>query len=342
MVWAVLSAAAAAQAQYIYIDLSYKVILNPADGTSRPLDGSGNPVTDQRIDNTIDGMNQLLDNYSRGFRFRRRGPVWEVGGDGTPTDPSQWFNQDFLNNGGKDAMEGMASQNWPQYEWKFSDINIYINQGNPGGICSFPHNFWFDENIIIIGASSYANTALTLHEIGHYFNLFHTQGKSCGDCTTCSGPESDEIDDTLEDRACWGQDAIAMNTFSLSYASLSAANQKRVDDTFFNIMSYHGNRSRMTEDQLDRWTVNALRHRDEVLSGRPLFVSASGCISQDGNLNCDAFNGPFSRVIDGVNAAGANDIVVILPGSYNQTMTINKAVTLYATRRGPATIGRAP
>src|SRR5262245_17752498 len=107
---------------------------------------------------------------------------------------------------------------------------------------------------------------------------------------------------------------------------------------------HHGpGRNRLTEEQLDRWTVNALRHRDEVISGRPILLRTNPCDLPTGSLFCNPTipgDGPFSKIADAVNAARANDIVVLLPGSYNQTMMIDKAVTLYATGRGMAIVGR--
>jgi nitrous oxidase accessory protein NosD len=47
-------------------------------------------------------------------------------------------------------------------------------------------------------------------------------------------------------------------------------------------------------------------------------------------------------VLNAVNAsaAGGGDIVLVRPGNYNKEITINKPVTLRATRAGGATIGK--
>jgi len=63
-----------------------------------------------------------------------------------------------------------------------------------------------------------------------------------------------------------------------------------------------------------------------------------GAIFPDGSSGCGLFSGPHRTVGSGVSAANNGDIVLIRPGTYNEPGTINKAVTLRATR-GPATIG---
>jgi nitrous oxidase accessory protein NosD len=52
-------------------------------------------------------------------------------------------------------------------------------------------------------------------------------------------------------------------------------------------------------------------------------------------------NGPFGAISSAVNAANADggDIIILRPGNYNQTPTINKPLTLRATLDGFATIG---
>ena len=44
------------------------------------------------------------------------------------------------------------------------------------------------------------------------------------------------------------------------------------------------------------------------------------------------FGGPFREVSDGLALAGANDIVLIRPGTYTDTTRFDKPMTLRATR----------
>src|SRR5262245_50719942 len=86
----VLAGYQAAFGQFIEIRLSYKIILNPADGL-RPPSGA----TDLAISNTIVDMNALMANYQRGFRFRQVGPIETVGGINDTTGPSRYYDTDF-------------------------------------------------------------------------------------------------------------------------------------------------------------------------------------------------------------------------------------------------------
>lgn len=326
----------------INIRLSYKVVLNPATGARPP------GVTDADIDNAIAAMNALEETYFRGFRFVRVDPVTNIGGRGDTTGagPSKWYNTNFFDDtrGGawKDQMEAEALANRTLYAWNANAINLYLTNGIRGGICSF-----ITDNIIIIGGNSDNDGPLQLHEIGHYFSLCHTQGCFCDDCEagetgSCHTiPGDDGISDTLPDLQCWNQNNIANWTFSTNYANLTPAQRQQVDDVFFNVMSYHFGTIRMTELQLDTWANAAasVSHRRLVTDGRTYFVQVGGNL-----LGTGFSHDPLATVRGGVAASVASgDIVLLRPGAYNEwPLTIgtgNKAVTLRATRKGPAVIG---
>jgi hypothetical protein len=188
-----------------------------------------------------------LDRTGRGDRLQLTETVNLPGVD-------QWFNVDVVAN--KGALDNAAKDNPGLYAYRNNAVNVYINGSATSGVCSFPNS---DDDIIFLGQNALPTTVI--HEIGHFFNLCHTQGCSCNNCATgpgqCDSPGDDEIADTLRDVACWDLNAIAQNNFGSPYASLSAFQQSQVDDVFFNIMSYHGTRDRFTEGQMDRWTEAA-------------------------------------------------------------------------------------
>lgn len=318
----------------IWIDVSYKVVLNPATGLRPP------GVTNAGIDEAIAEMNALQETYFRGFRFRRVDPITDVGGlNQFSNSPSQWYSTDFFDvDGAKDQMEAAAVANPGQYAWNNNAINLYITNGICGGICSFPGG---GDDIIIIGACSDADGGLHLHEIGHYFDLCHTQGCPCGSCdATKSGtchttPGDDGVDDTLPDLECWNQNNIALNTYGSLYGALSAGQQNQVDNVFFNVMSYHGSFIRMTELQLDRWTNTANNARAGVVDRLSIFVGKYGILFFE--LGNSVF--PFITVQGGVNVAPAGSVLMVKPGAYNETMTISKPMSIRATRAGVVTIG---
>ncbi len=323
----------------IRVFLSYNIVLDPADG-SRPDDGDGNEITNAQINESIDEMNALMETYFRGYRFERFGAIREIGGMGQPNGPSQWYDTDFFGANGaslKDQMQADAEASPNAYNWRDDTINIYMTNGICGGICSFPDD---GDEIVIIGGCSSDNGPLHLHELGHYFDLCHTQGCPCGSCGSGTGlcntvPDDDEMADTLPDLQCWDQDDISNWSFGVDYDVLSSVNRQRVDDTFFNIMSYHPNEVQLTELQLDRWSDTANGVRDAVVDGRMIFAESSPLLG-DGSSEQ-----PYNTLQRAVNAASAlrDDVIVLRPGSFSETIVIDKQLTLRATRNGSVIIG---
>ena len=340
-----MTAPPAAHAQYIWINVSYKVVLNPADGTPPP------GFSDLAVDQAITNANGLLTNYSRGYRLRRVGNIEPVGGLSDMTGPSRWYATDFFDRtqvngqsqGGlwKDQMEAAARSDLA-YRWDNTAMNLYIVAGICGGSCSFPHE---GDNILVIGGCSTGNGSLQLHEMGHYFSLFHTQGSTCGGCGNgpgqCNAPGDDEIADTLPDLQCWDQDQIALNWTAVenpprNYATLSGGEKVTVDNVFFNLMSYHGNADRLTELQLDRWTTGAEDpSRRGVISGITWFVAPDGPWFGVGRPGLPL---PTVRAANGVVRPG--DLVMLRAGRYNENLTLDQPATYWATRQGSATIGQ--
>lgn len=323
----------------IQLRLSYKVILDPADG-SLPQG-----FTDAAIDDSIDEMNAFLDSYGRGYRFVRADPIQRVGNVGgfDRPNPSHYFGINMLEEEGERGNMQADALQFPQpYQWNQNAVNIYINEANTGGTCARP-----SEQLIVIGGFTSGAGWLQLHEIGHYFDLCHTQGCSCGCCDAqqtgeChTVPGSDGIADTLPDLACWEQDDIAQNSFGDDYLFLSPAQREQVDDVFLNIMSYHRSGcgqgaavARLTELQLDRWSDTASFTRP-VRDGRTFFVQAGAGGSQNGRST-----NPFDRVSEGLAAAnGGGDIVMIRTGLYPENLTLSAPVTLRAPRGHVARIG---
>jgi hypothetical protein len=346
--------ASSACGQYIWINLSYKVILNPSDGT-RPPGATG--ATDARLQQAISEMNALLDTFGRHYRMRLAHAPIEISGN-YENGPGFWYAWnlfDELGQIGKDFMESLAKED-ANYAWRGNAINIYVNAGTPGGICSFPQE---DEEIIIIGAGGAANGAHHLHEIGHYFGLYHTQGRACGCCGDgdgeCDEPEDDQIDDTLPDLPCWDRNQISMNAFGVSFADASSIQKKLVDDTIGNVMSYHSNpcgngvpRTQLTERQLDVWSDFANGSRRAVVSGATLFFDwRNDCRDPIGNsvsldFPDDCVLGPFPNLspLASLPPEGGDRVAVIRPGNYPGPITITRAMTLVATRAGPVTLGQ--
>jgi hypothetical protein len=307
--------------------MSVKFILN-ASG-NRPSSGVIN--TDQEVQDQVDNANAVLRSYGRGYEFQLIEIVNLAG-------VSQWYNSDRDE---KDALEAAAEANKALYAYRDNAINVYINGNSGSAICSFPPG----DDIIFMGQGS--RTTSIFHESGHYLDLRHTfqgetfqnsNGTACTNGCNCAvwiAGNADLIDDTIADHECWDtQNQLAQYTFGTTYANLSAANKVRVDAVFFNMMSYHDTRDRLTSDQLDRMTDASNGDRFKITNGRTRFVDRDNTtIFQFGNSVY-----PYETVGQGVTAAVSGDIVLVRPGHYDQAMTITKPLTLRATR-GTAVIG---
>ena len=336
--------ASTARAQFIDIRLSYKAVLDPASGQR------AQNFTDAQIDQAIAQMNQLQAGYNRGFRFVRVDPIWNVGSFGDTTGPSRWFNSNFAsqNNGLilRDQME-TAARNDARYVWNNNAINIYLTGGISGGLGSRPGH-----DIIILGGAIAGDGARHLREIGHYFDLCDTQGCGCGDCGPnagqCNTPGDDGVYDTLSDLPCWDQAILSQHNYGVPYASLASWQVSAVDNTFFNLMSPRGAGTRLTRDQLDRWTDTASGTRRSVTTGRTWYVLGGGnpCIFQTGYSDCGFFlGGPlggFLTATELANPAGG-DVIRIRFGineTDNQPRTYTKPATWRNAEGYNITFGR--
>lgn len=224
----------------IKIRLSYKIILNPKD-LARPKTHLSKTVTDEMIKNAVNEVNTLLASYWRGHRVELY-EIKEVGSlVGLSNSPSYWFKVDFVKDENREKlkakMEKAAKNNTSNYAWRQNAINIYINQATTGAA--------WKQDLIIIGASSVNNGRVLLHEIGHYFNLYHTQGIQYGLTKfgkTGEGdaiPGDDRVDDIIGDLPTWDRDKIAKYNFSVKYNKLDPEQKEMVDNVAENIMSYH-------------------------------------------------------------------------------------------------------
>ena len=256
------------------------------------------------------------------------------------------------------------------FKWNDNALNIFVPTDWAGGGGIFPD--WGDA-----AGFGYFEGWLFLHESGHYFNLFHTFGE-------------DEIYDTLVDPNSVTQDGVAQNFYSKNYGDLSAseksvvdpeyyrrarnsiaaannspgndilssstyslltaAEKQRVDDVFFNLMSYydppHRNQfvTRMTEAQADRFATAANSSRRHAVSGYTRFVSTGGWDNLAGSQNPGMYSHlPLRSVAVAVARAasgpGDDEILLLGPGSYGENLTISTPCSLRATRKGAAIIG---
>jgi hypothetical protein len=347
-----------AVAQYIWINVSYKAIVNPIDGQPAPY------VTTHLVDEAIRFGNLMLDRYQRGYRLRLAEPLLWIGGSTHTNDPTRWYPFRYDAACDKPLEEQFRSDgytNYPvMYAWNFSALNIFLTTfpcGHGGGFCATCSGRLSDYIINGTGQGTYGGftpeenfAAHMIHEIGHYFGLQHTHGNSvcqtnsAGNCVT-PARDDDGIADTIRDTAngncvCFPSiDSLAQAEFGLPYSALSPQNRLAVSNVWYNVMSYHERfgYAIMTEGQLDSWTDVANSSRQHTASGRTRFVSTTGVNSGAGTSS----TAPLRTVAFGQSIATAsNDIVLLRPGHYNEQLTLSRPLTFRATRLGWATIGR--
>ena len=319
-----------ASAQYIQWRVSVKFILDINGNRAPATDGAGNPnffVTDQDVLDEIDACNDILALWGEGYQLQLTEIV-------NVANRSQWFGVDARNATNKSNLENAAEADPAGYALRNNAINIYINGDDDSGVCSFPDS---GDRIMLFGQGSY--TTIFLHEIGHFFNLCHTQGCPCGGCGEAppqcmSGAIADDIGDTLLDRACWTRDQISQNNFGNVYGMLNTGQQIAVDFTWLNIMSYHNNPDRLTWQQMDKAIHASNGPRNAVAGGSTRFVFWQGDDSRDGLASANAMRTVLAAVI----RAGNTDQLWITTGSYPENITINEPIMLRA-RGGPVTIG---
>ena len=320
---ALLFSAAATHAQ-VFWRVSVKVFTD--SNGNRP---SGR--TDAQIQADYDNYNNLIVAYARGCRFALTEIVQ------LPSSLSGWFNVAARNATSRDNLLANATSNAVLYAYRSDAINIYINNSS-SGICCGGNN-----GIIFVGNEDGSITMF--HECGHMLGLCHTQGCGCNGCPpdtlgACATPASDDVSDTIPDLPCWSRDEISQNWAGLPYASLSASAQETVNDVWFNIMSYHSGRTRLTPGQMDKVAEKSNGDRDNVTGNYFIFVD--GTNGNDGNDGLTVADS-FKTITSAVNHSGADDVLLIRSGTYNKATAgswVINANRVLCSRKGTVRLTR--
>jgi len=329
-----LSAPASAQIEW---RVSIKLILDA--GGNLPAMGSLNTIA--AVQAEVDFCNGVLDNTGRGYRLDAQ--IITLAGQ------AAWSNVACTSTAG---IEAAALANPAGFAWRTDAINVYVSHNNTcAGSCSFPGS----GEAIILGQG--AAPGVLLHEIGHYMDLCHTQGCTCGNSTCAGGPPvqcvntpgDDLIADTADDLPCWTRNQIANFNFGSNYASLPPNLQELVDNSFLNLMSYHGlanaagtgvypgGGTRLTEDQMDRMGDTSNGRRAHVATGRTIFVDASFGFPPVSNGSSVR---PYVDLDSALAVASDGDIILIRAGAYARpTGAITVEITMLRWSGGEVVIG---
>jgi hypothetical protein len=288
--------------------------------------------TDTQIQADYENYNQLIAAYARGCRLQLTEIVQ------LPSNLSSWYNVVARDGGNRDALLTAATANPATYAYRSTAINIYINNSG-SGVCCGANN-----GLIFVGNEDGAITMF--HEAGHMLGLAHTQGAGCNSCCPdplgcCDSPGDDGVNDTILDLPCWSsQNVIAQNNFGANYANLTATRQNQVDDVWFNIMSYHGNRTRLTPGQMDKVAEVSNSSRDNVTGNYFRFVDGvNGNDGDDGLSIADS----FKTITAAISGSGNDDVLLVRSGTYNKATSgswVINANRVLCSRKGTVRLTR--
>jgi hypothetical protein len=208
-------------------------------------------------------------------------------------------------------------------------INVYFVPNTPiCGISSF--TFSAVQGIIIDSAcaGNSSKPSTFAHEVGHYFDLYHTHetavGVECPDGSNC-GSAGDLLCDTPADPDLSGHVSAYPACAYDDYAAPPAS----CDDTPYapqtdNLMSYsrHLCRDLFTSDQDDRALVTLFDDRTELFT-LTQYVDVTATGFENGTPEH-----PWNTLAEAVSAADAGDHIFIKSGVYPETMTITKVLCI--------------
>lgn len=299
-------------------------------------DGVVPPTWASRILADLNLANQVMHRSGRGYGFDLVELV-------VLTGVSQW-NWTQVTDRNRDELHAAARAQPALYGYRTDALNVYVVANVCHGSCQLGDA---GGDIILMSGDS-LNTPL-LHLSGHFFNLKHTHegqrflnpdGSDCGtSCDFCERQLPGEADGTIEtapDNQCFQtSDVIARAAYNLPFVDLDAVRQERVENTRFNIMSFHDDPDRLTSDQLDFMISDSNTRRRSIATGITWFVSRDG---NDGGSGVTS-NSRFQTVGRALSVAGHRDTVLFRAGTYTAPTTINQPVEFRGSR-GDVTLVR--
>lgn len=240
------------------INLSYKIFVNPVTGLIPQPDIITN------IQKAVKEMNQLCENLSTSFRFQLFEDPLLIGGPDASGHVNFWFNTNLQLGGNLKQLDIMANSFFnPDYptdqtncfSWRPNAVNIYMSGRGYGGVSLLPGQ---GNSIGLCIDNDFNGVSGHIHELGHFFGLLHTHESN--------GMFNDLL---LDNKSFNSADEISYANFNKPLRSLDNQQKKLIENTWSNIMSYHGSKDNnlniFTKSQLIKWDVEMIRSRYNVL-----------------------------------------------------------------------------
>jgi hypothetical protein len=290
----------------------------------RRSNGTGG-LTDAELDENIPVLNASY--LASGIQFHRPGPVIEI------------FSDFYYSQITTETQVNLLWQVGPVA----NTINIYFveSASNGGsGLCgkgSFTSSPVQGVLMDYDCTSSEGNPSTFTHELGHYFDLYHTHettfGLECPSGSNCS-VAGDLLCDTPADPKL-----SSSNTSGCTYTGTATRCGQTFNPQVANFMSYAEKpcRTVFTSAQRNRSLATLVNLRSNLIPGQ-----LSGVVWVDlgySGFEFGAYAFPFNSLAEGLSAASSGATLIFKGGGNSSpAVTITQAITL-DTFRGTTTIG---